>query len=427
VIQDPKMKFENALFFARDLDKKDPLRKFRTEFNIPRVGAKPALYFTGNSLGLAPKKTKQLINEELQDWENLAVEGHFHSRRPWLYYHKFSKKALAALTGAKPSEVVAMNSLTVNLHLMLTSFYRPTVQRFKIIAEAGAFSSDQYAFESQISLHGLNAAEALIELSPRVGEYALRTEDIVGAIREHSSALALVIFAGVQYYSGQVFNIPMITLAAHEAGAIAGFDLAHAIGNIPLNLHKDNVDFAVWCSYKYLNAGPGGVAGAFVHERHAHSNLPRLAGWWGHDEKARFRMEKGFVPMTGVDGWQISNFPVLSGAALMASLDLFEKVGMRALRKKSKLLTGYLDFLLRSIDGHDHSFTIITPATEHERGCQLSLLMKKKGKNVFEKLTRAGIIADWREPNVIRIAPVPFYNSFEDIYRFAAIFNKALS
>jgi kynureninase len=421
------MKFENSLSFARALDKKDPLRKFRAEFNIPKIGGKPALYFTGNSLGLAPKKTKRMVNEELQDWAEFAVEGHFHSRRPWLYYHKFGKKALAGLTGAKPSEVVAMNSLTVNLHLMITSFYRPTAQRFKIIAEAGAFSSDQYAFESQIKLHGLNPSEVLIELSPRDGEYALRTEDIVDEIRKHAAALALVIFPGVQYYSGQIFNIPIITLAAHEAGAIAGFDLAHAIGNIPLNLHKDNVDFAVWCSYKYLNGGPGGVAGAFVHERHANSNLPRLAGWWGHNEKERFRMEKGFVPMPGVDGWQISNFPVLSGAALMASLELFEKVGINALRKKSRSLTAYLDFLLRSVDGHDRSFTIITPPVEHERGCQLSLLMKRNGKKTFNKLTRAGIIADWREPDVIRVAPVPFYNSFEDVYKFALIFNNALS
>jgi kynureninase len=420
------MKFENALSFARALDKKDPLRKFKTEFNIPKVRGKAALYFTGNSLGLEPKKTKQLVNEELQDWADLAVEGHFHSRRPWLYYHKFSKKALAGLTGSKPSEVVAMNSLTVNLHLMLTSFYRPTPERFKIIAEAGAFSSDQYAFESQIRLHGLNPSQVLIELSPREGEYALRTEDIVDRIRQQGTELALVIFSGVQYYSGQVFNIPMITLAAHEVGAIAGFDLAHAIGNIPLNLHKDNVDFAVWCSYKYLNAGPGGIAGAFVHERHAISNLPRLAGWWGHNEKARFKMEKGFAPMPGVDGWQVSNFPVLSGAALVASMDLFEKVGIKALRKKSKLLTGYLDFLLRSVDGYESSFTIITPPIEHDRGCQLSLLMRENGKKVFDKLSREGIIADWREPNVIRVAPVPFYNSFEDVYRFANIFINSL-
>jgi kynureninase len=421
------MKFENAPSFAQALDKKDPLRKFRSEFNIPKVAGKAALYFTGNSLGLEPKRARQLVNEELKDWAEYGVEGHLHARRPWLYYHKFSKKALAGLTGAKPSEVVAMNSLTVNLHLMLTSFYRPTAQRFKIITEAGAFSSDQYAFESQIRLHGLNPSDVLIELSPREGEYALRTEDIVAMIRKQATELALVIFAGVQYYSGQVFNIPIITLAAHEAGAIAGFDLAHAIGNIPLHLHKDNVDFAVWCSYKYLNSGPGGVAGAFVHERHNNSNLPRLAGWWGHDEKARFRMEKGFVAMQGVDGWQISNFPVLSGAALMASLELFEKAGMTALRKKSRLLTGYLDFLLRSVDGHDRHFTIITPPIEHDRGCQLSLLMKGNGKKVFARLTRAGVIADWREPDVIRIAPVPFYNSFEDVRRFSVIFNSSLS
>ena len=421
------MKFENSVSFARALDKKDPLGKFRSEFYIPKIDGRTAIYFTGNSLGLEPRQARKLVLEELDDWAKLAVEGHFHSRRPWLYYHKFSKKALTALVGGRPLEVVAMNQLTLNLHLMLTSFYRPTPQRFKIITEAGAFSSDQYAFESQIKLHHLDPASTLIELKPRKGEYILQTEDILTAIRVHGEQLALVIFGGVQYYTGQFFNIRKITAAAHEAGAVAGFDLAHAIGNVPLSLHGDNVDFAVWCSYKYLNSGPGGVAGAFVHERHANRNdLPRLTGWWGHHEQDRFKMKKGFIPMPGVDGWQLSNFPVLSGAAQLASLELFERAGMKALRKKSLLLTGFLDFLLRGIDPQQKQFVIITPQPAEERGCQLSLLMRKEGRKFFNKISRHGIIADWREPDVIRIAPVPLYNTFQEVYRFAEIFSDAL-
>jgi len=293
------MKFENSLSFAKGLDKKDPLRKFKSEFHFPVINGQTSLYLCGNSLGLQPKDVKKFIAEELSDWASLGVEGHFHAKRPWLYYHKFGKKALASILGAKPSEVVAMNHLTVNLHLMMTSFYRPTQERFKIITEAGAFSSDQYAFESQIKLHRLDPNDALIELSPREGEYSLRTEDILDAINEHASQLALVIFGGVQYYSGQLFDIKKITSAAHKAGAYAGFDLAHAAGNVPVDLHKNEVDFAVWCGYKYLNSGPGSVAGAFVHERHAkNTNLPRLAGWWGHEEKfscAKWRGSPGFV------------------------------------------------------------------------------------------------------------------------------------
>ncbi len=421
------MKFINSRSFALDLDKKDPLRKFRSEFHLPKVNGKQVIYLCSNSLGLQPKKTKKFILEELHDWATLAVDGHFHGKRPWLHYHKFGKKALAKLVGARPDEVVAMNQLTVNLHLMLTSFYRPSAHRFKIITEAGAFSSDQYAFESQIKNHGLDPETALIELKPREHEYIVRTEDILSAIQEHRNELALVIFGGVQYYSGQFFNIPAITAAAHQAGAIAGFDLAHAIGNVPLNLHREGVDFAVWCSYKYLNSGPGSVAGAFVHERHANApKLLRLAGWWGHDEKERFQMKKGFKPMPGVDGWQISNFPVLSGAAYLASLELFDKAGIRNLRKKSIILTGYLEFLLQQIDFNHNYFTIITPPGSNERGCQLSILMKKDGRKVFDRITRAGIVADWREPDVIRIAPVPMYNTFEEIYRFAGIFRKQL-
>jgi kynureninase len=419
--------FESTISFAKKLDQNDPLKSFRKQFHLPKINGKTALYFTGNSLGLQPIAAKKFIMEELTDWAALGVEGHVHAKRPWLYYHKFSKKTLAKLVGAKPIEVVAMNQLTVNLHLMMASFYRPTKQRFKIITEAGAFSSDQYAFESQLKFHGLDPETTLIELAPRKGEFTLRTADILQAIEENKEQVALVIFGAVQYYSGQFFEIKKITKAAHDAGAYAGFDLAHAIGNVPLQLHKDQVDFAVWCSYKYLNSGPGGVAGAFVHERHANdSSLPRLAGWWGHHEKDRFQMKKGFIPMPGADGWQLSNFPVLSGAALLASLQVFEKAGIKNLRKKSVLLTGYLEFLLNQIDNSITPFSVITPDDPKQRGCQLSILMHQNGKSVFQKLTRAGIIADWREPGVIRVAPVPLYNRFEDVFEFVKIFKAAL-
>ena len=420
--------FESTISFAKKLDQNDPLKSFRKQFHLPKVNGKTALYFTGNSLGLQPIAAKKFIMEELTDWAALGVEGHVHAKRPWLYYHKFSKKTLAKLVGAKPIEVVAMNQLTVNLHLMMASFYRPTKQRFKIITEAGAFSSDQYAFESQLKFHGLDPETTLIELAPRKGEFTLRTADILQAIEENKEQVALVIFGAVQYYSGQFFEIKKITKAAHDAGAYAGFDLAHAIGNVPLHLHKDQVDFAVWCSYKYLNSGPGGVAGAFVHGRHANdSSLPRLAGWWGHHEKDRFQMKKGFIPMPGADGWQLSNFPVLSGAALLASLQVFEKAGIYNLRKKSVLLTGYLEFLLNQITNLRESFSVITPTDPMQRGCQLSILMHQNGKSVFQKLTRAGIIADWREPGVIRVAAVPLYNRFEDVFEFVKIFKASLA
>ena len=420
------MKFENSLRFAKKLDETDPLKSFRSKFHIPRAGKKQALYFTGNSLGLQPKAAKQYVDQELNDWATQGVEGHFHAKRPWLYYHKFAKKALAELVGAKPVEVVAMNQLTVNLHLMMVSFYQPTSKRYKIIAEAGAFPSDQYALESQIRFHGLDPDAALIELQPRKGEYILRTEDILQTIEHHASELALVMLSGVQYYTGQWFDIARITKAGHNAGACVGFDLAHAVGNVPLNLHRDKVDFAVWCSYKYLNSGPGGVAGAFVHEKHGHDfALKRLSGWWGHSEKERFRMEKGFKPMPGVDGWQLSNFPVLSGAAHLASLEIFQQAGMKALRKKSLLLTGYLEYLLRQIDPESRHFKVITPPNPVERGCQLSILIGRNGRRIFNALTRSGVVADWREPDVIRIAPVPLYNTFVEVYQFARIFSMA--
>jgi kynureninase len=411
---------------ALALDKRDSLKKFRKQFYIPKNKGKEVVYFTGNSLGLQPLSTQKFIQQELKDWATLGVEGHLHAKRPWLYYHHFSKKSLAKLVGAKPVEVVAMNQLTVNLHLMLTTFYRPTSTRYKIIAEAGAFSSDQYAFESQLKLHGLNPETSLIELKPRGGEDILRTSDIVAAIKEQGDALALVMIGAVQYYTGQLFDIKKIVQAAHEVGAYAGFDCAHAIGNVPLQLHKHNVDFAVWCSYKYLNSGAGGVAGVFVHEKHHKSNLPRMAGWWGHHEKERFQMKKGFVPMAGADGWQLSNFPVLQGAAHLASLQIFDEAGIQNLRKKSEQLTGYLYEGLKALPGYGKTFKILTPQNPKERGCQLSIYMVEKGKEVFTKLSKAGIVADWREPGVIRVAPVPLYNTFTDVYIFIQQFNKAL-
>ncbi|NJN42394.1 MAG: kynureninase [Flammeovirgaceae bacterium] len=427
------MKFENSLSFARQLDKKDSLKKYRKQFLIPKHKGKPCIYFTGNSLGLQPIKAKKIILEELKDWEKLAVEGHLQSKRPWLYYHKFSKKALAKITGSFPEEVVAMNQLTVNLHLMMVSFYRPTAQRYKILIEAGAFSSDQYAVESQVKWHRYNPDSAIIEVKPRPGEFTLRQEDILEEIKSHGDELALILFSGVQYFTGQLFDFKSITEAGHKAGAYVGFDLAHAIGNVPLNLHEDQVDFAVWCGYKYLNSGPGAVAGAFVHKRHHQSSLPRFAGWWGHYEKERFQMKKGFVPMPGADGWQLSNFPVLNGAAQLTSLDLFMEAGTSVLRKKSELLTAYLFYLLKEADPSEHSYKIITPSDSAQRGCQLSIMVWRNGKKAFKKISEAGIVADWREsqnPNnpsgVIRVAPVPLYNTFEDVFRFSETLKNSL-
>lgn len=401
------------------MDRSDPLKKFRNRFHIPLVKGKPAIYFTGNSLGLQPKTTKKFVTAELEDWARLGVEGHVHARHPWVEYHKLTKNTLARITGAKPVEVVAMNQLTVNLHLLLVSFYTPAAGRFKILTEAGAFSSDQYVLESQLKYHGIDPREGLIELQPRAGESFLRTEDILEAIRRNKEELALILFGAVQYYTGQFFAIRQITAAGHAAGAMVGFDLAHAIGNVVLNLHRDEVDFAAWCSYKYLNSGPGAIAGAFVHERHAHSKvLPRFAGWWGHDERERFRMKKGFRAMPGADGWQLSNHPILLSAAHLAALEIFREAGMRNLRKKSVQLTGYLEFLLKTIDPHRAIFALLTPENPEERGCQLSVFTKKNGRKIFGALIKSGIIADWREPNVIRLAPVPLYNTFEEVFRF---------
>ncbi len=412
-----------SLDFARNLDHDDKLRDFRNDFHFPKIEGKDTLYFTGNSLGLQPKTVRKAINDELDKWEKYGVEGHFEGEMPWMYYHQFLLKQSADLVGAKnESEVVVMNTLTTNLHLMMVSFYRPTPTRYKIIMEAGAFPSDQYAMESQAKWHNFAPEDAIIEIAPREGEHILRTEDIVKTIREHGKTVAMVMFAGVNYYTGQFFDIATITKAAHSVGAYAGFDLAHTAGNIPLHLHDWQVDFAVWCSYKYLNSGPGGPSGIFVHEKHGNNpELPRFAGWWGHDEASRFEMKKGFIPMQGAAGWQLSNAQIFSFAAHKASLDIFQEAGMTALRQKSEKLTGYLEFLLNDFNGERDIFTIITPSNPEERGCQLSLVFHHKGRTAFEALTARGVICDWREPNVIRVAPVPLYNSFEDVWQFVAI------
>lgn len=410
------------------MDNEDPLKAFREKFHLPLFNGKPAIYFSGNSLGLQPKSVRALVGEELEDWAELGVEGHLRARRPWIDYHHLTKEALARIVGARAIEVVAMNHLTVNIHLLLVSFLRPTSKRYKILTEAGAFSSDQYVFESQLKFHGLNPDDALIELRPREGETYLRTEDIVSSIEENAEELALIFFGGVQYYTGQFFDIKAITAAGHKAGAVVGFDLAHAVGNVVLNLHDDDVDFAAWCSYKYLNSGPGAVGGAFVHERHARkSDLPRFAGWWGHLDDERFKMLKGFRPMPGADGWQLSNHPVFAGAIHLAALAVIAEAGMNNLRKKSEQLTGYLEYLLDEADPHHQFFRLLTPRNPAERGCQLSLFMKQGGRETFQSIVQSGVIADWRDPDVIRLAPTPLYNTFEEVYSFGKIFAEALT
>lgn len=423
------MTFENSLEFAQKCDAEDSLRKYRDEFYFPESieTGEQALYFTGNSLGLQPKKAKEYLNIELEDWAKYGVEGHFHGTNPWFHYHKFFAEKAARLVGAQEHEVVIMNNLTVNLHLLMASFYRPTKERFKLMIEAGAFPSDQYAAASQARFHGLVPDDAVIELKPREGEHTLRTEDILRAIEEHGTELALVMLPGVQYYTGQAFEMETITKKGHEVGAFVGWDLAHAAGNLKLHLHDWNVDFAAWCTYKYLNSGPGSVSGAFVHDRHSEkADIPRFEGWWGHSEEERFKMEKGFVPMPGAQAWQLSNAPVFNMAIHKASLDMFDEVGMDALRTKSDKLTAYLEFLLNQIESADGKklFEIITPSDPIHRGAQLSILCLDAGKELFDYVTKKGVIADWRNPNVIRVAPVPMYNSFEDVYQFAKILSE---
>jgi kynureninase len=417
--------FNNTLEFAREADAADPLRFFRDQFIFPQHDGHDAIYLCGNSLGLQPKAVRAALLAELDQWAEHGVEGHFRGEKPWMYYHRFLKSHAAAVVGALPDEVVIMNTLTVNLHLMMVSFYRPTPQRYRIIMEAGAFPSDQYAMETQARFHGFDPADAVIEVAPREGEDTLHLADILATIEKYGDTVALVMFGGVNYYTGQFYDLEAITRAAHAVGAYAGFDLAHAAGNVPLRLHDWGADFAVWCSYKYMNSGPGGPSGVFVHERHANdASLPRFAGWWGHDEQERFQMRKGFKPMTGADGWQISNAQILASAAHLASLEIFSAAGMDQLREKSLQLTAYLQYLLKNADPDGHLFKIITPEDPHQRGCQLSLLMQRDGKAIFDRLSKNGVIADWREPNVIRFAPVPLYNSFEDVYRVVEIVNS---
>jgi kynureninase len=412
---------------AEQHDAADPLASFRQHFRIPTRPDGSGAYLCGHSLGLQPKAVARIIGEELDSWAQRAVDGHFESPRPWMSYHERVAPSFARLVGALPIEVVAMNTLTVNLHLMLASFYRPTRTRHKILIEKRAFSSDRYAVAGQIRHHGYDPATALLEIAPRSGEDALRTDDICELIEREAGQLATVMLPGVQYLSGQRFDLATITRCAQRVGCVVGFDLAHSIGNVPLELHDWNVDFAVWCTYKYLNCGPGAIGGCFVHERHAHADLPRLAGWWGHDKASRFLMPENFQPLPGAEGWQISNLPILSAAPLLASLPLFDEAGLPALRRKSLLLTGYLEQLLRA--RVSDALTILTPADPEARGCQLSLRLHRtpaQARAVFDALNRRGFVGDWREPDVIRVAPVPLYTTFVEVREFVQALEQCL-
>jgi kynureninase len=422
--------FENTLAFAQHLDAQDPLRSFREKFLFPTFHEKTVRYFTGNSLGLQPKTARTYIEEELDAWAKYGVEGHFLAKRPWFAYHENLTEKAAKIVGALPGEVVVTHSLTTNLHLLMVSFYRPEGKRTKILCEAKAFPSDQYALESQVKFHGLDVKEHLIEVAPREGEQLIREEDILNKITELGDELALVMIGGVNYYTGQLFDMEAITKAGHQVGAIVGFDLAHAAGNINLKLHDWGVDFAAWCGYKYLNSSPGGVSGMFVHERHAYKpELPRFAGWWGYDKDTRFLMEPGFNPMKGAEGWQLSNAPVLGMAAHLASLEIFDEAGMDRIGAKRDLMTAYLEYVINDISERNKdrvSFELITPRDKTKRGAQLSIMAKGQGKALFDALADEGVVADWREPNVIRVAPAPLYNSFEDCYWFGQLLEKAI-
>jgi len=420
------MHYENTAAFATQMDNEESLTAFRDKFYIPQHNNQDTVYLTGNSLGLQPKTARAAVEQEFSAWEKYGVEGHFKGKNPWFKYHHFLTENAAKIVGALPNEVVVMNNLTVNLHLMMVSFYRPQGSRYKIVMEAGAFPSDQYAMESQVRHRGYTPDDAIIELTPREGEQTLRTEDIIKTIEDNADSIATVIMGGVNYYTGQAFDMQAIAKAAHTAGAMCGFDLAHAAGNLLLNLHNWDIDFAVWCSYKYLNSGAGGTSGVFVHEKHGNNpDLIRFAGWWGHDEDERFLMEKGFKPMQGAQGWQLSNAQIFPMAIHKASLEIFAEAGMENLRAKSEKLTGYLEFILAQLtESGKQTFIIITPKKPKDRGCQLSVLVKENGKKLFDYLTDNGVIADWREPNVIRMAPVPLYNSFMDIYRLGQIMER---
>jgi len=422
------MTFQNTREFAQQLDSQDVLNQYHDQFIFPKVEGKRVIYFTGNSLGLQPKRTKKYIDEIMNDWANLAVEGHFYAEKPWWDYQERFAEPLGKIVGALPSEVTVMNTLTVNLHLLMVSFYRPTAARYKIICEEKAFPSDQYMFQSQVHFHGFKPEDAIVEIKRREGEHNIRLEDVLAKIEEIGDELALVLIGGVNYYTGQVFDIKKITEAGQKSGAKVGWDLAHAAGNIKLQLHDWNVDFAAWCSYKYMNSGPGNASGCFVHQKH-HNNpeLPRFAGWWGHNKERRFKMEPNFDPVHGADGWQISNLPVLSLAPYLASVEMFAEIGMDNLIAKRDKITSYLEFILHEIDKEvKGNFEIITPANVEERASQLSVFLHGEGRSLFDFLMKNGVITDWREPNVIRLAPVPLYCSFEDMYDFGQILKKGI-
>ncbi|MFI5136263.1 MAG: kynureninase [Sphingobacteriales bacterium] len=424
------MIYQNTLAFAVQLDELDPLKDFRSKFLVPQHAGRDAIYLCGNSLGLQPVTAQQYVNDQFSNWKALAIEGFFNGDDPWLGYHKKLTHTLAGILGAKNEEITVMNSLTVNLHLLLISFYKPTNKRFKILMEGGAFPSDQYAIASQVRFHGYDPKEAIIEVFPRIGEFILRTEDILRAINDNADELALVLFGGINYYTGQFFDMAAITKAAHGAGAYAGFDLAHAAGNVLLKLHDWNVDFAAWCSYKYMNSGPGGISGIFVNEKYFGDNtLNRFEGWWGHREDRRFLMPPVFEADKGAAGWQVSTSPVMLLALHKAALDIVEQAGgMAPLRAKSELLTGYLEFLINEVNENNGGdlFTIITPKNKEERGCQLSIVCRQNAKATFNYLTDNGVIGDWREPNVIRLSPVPLYNTFKEVFEVAGSLASSL-
>lgn len=423
------MIFKNSREFAQSLDANDELRTYRDEFHFPKVNGKQVIYFTGNSLGLQPKRTKLYVDEVMSDWANMAVEGHFYSDKPWWDYQERFAVPLSEIVGAKPSEVGVMNTLTVNLHLLMVSFYNPTPKKYKIICEEKAFPSDQYMFQSQVKFHGFDPKDAIVEIKRREGEANIRLEDVLAKIEEVGSELALVLIGGVNYYTGQVFDMKTITAVGQKQGAYVGWDLAHAAGNIKLDLHDWNVDFAAWCSYKYMNSGPGNASGFFVHEKHHNDKeLKRFAGWYGHNKERRFKMEPDFDPVHGADGWQISNLPILSLAPYLASVEMFAEVGMDKLIAKRNLITAYLEFVLHEIDNEldGAEFEILTPSNQDERGCQLSVYLHGQGRELFERLMKNGVITDWREPNVIRLAPAPFYCSFEDMYDFGQILKNLI-
>ncbi len=411
-----KITYKNTLAFAKSLDTQDPLSHYRERFYLPEDSdGNPLIYMCGNSLGCQPKSVAHYLEQELNDWANLGVEGHFEAEHPWMPYHEFLSKQMAEIVGALPSEVVIMNTLTTNLHLMMVSFYTPTPERHKIIIESDAFPSDRYAVESQIRYHGFDPSESLILWQPREGEELCRYEDLEALVKKHGNSIALFLIGNTNYYSGQFYPIKAITELGHANGSTVGFDLAHGVGNIMPELHENGPDFAVWCTYKYLNSGPGSLGGCFVHERHHHNtSIPRFAGWWGHNKDTRFNMRHGFDPIPTVEGWQLSNPPILSMAAVRASLDIYAEAGMKEIRSKSILLTGYLEYLLDDLD--NDRIAVITPRDPEKRGCQLSIQVKNADRSLHDQLTKTGVISDWREPDVIRVAPIPLYNSYEDVY-----------